>query len=115
MTGEKVNIDWKKARLIASRLASDHDGEVIAAARAMVRMAIAAGIRVEDLIAPHTERRDTAYPTRTTDTRQWDAAAAFTQASGFGDAFHILRRAHDIRVKQEQERRARAQRGGFGS
>ena len=44
-------IDAAKVRAIASRLASDHDGEVIAAARALVRIAAAAGKRVEDLVA----------------------------------------------------------------
>ena len=44
-------IDAVKVRAIASRLASDHDGEVVAAARALVRIAAAAGKRVEDLVA----------------------------------------------------------------
>ena len=42
-------IDAAKVRAIASRLTSDHDGEVVAAARALVRIAAAAGKRVEDL------------------------------------------------------------------
>ena len=44
-------IDAAKVKAIASRLASDHDGEVVAAARALIRIAAAAGKRVEDLFA----------------------------------------------------------------
>lgn len=44
-------IDAAKVMAIASRLASNHDGEVVAAARALVRIAAAAGKRVEDLLA----------------------------------------------------------------
>lgn len=85
-TATKKPVDATKARAIASRLASDHDGEVLNAAKALVRLAVAAGIRVEDLIAPAppmnrpTSSRSTAAE-QAAATRAREAAEAFRRAT----------------------------------
>lgn len=45
-----ASIDLTKASAIAAMLDSSHDGEVVNAARALVRLAKAAGLRVDALI-----------------------------------------------------------------
>lgn len=45
------HLELKRLRDIAARLDSDHDGEVVNAARALVRAAAASGLKVQELIA----------------------------------------------------------------
>lgn len=48
-------VDLAKARAIAAMLASNHDGEVVNAARRLVSLAKASGLSVQDLIGPVEE------------------------------------------------------------
>ena len=102
-------IDAAKVRAIASRLASDHDGEVVAAARALVRIAAAAGKRVEDLIAapvpdymnqPLGRGWPKTGPAMST-TEGAKAADAFMRAAGFADWFNDL----DGRLRRAQSKK----------
>lgn len=91
-------IDQNKLKAIAARLASDHDGEVVAAARALVRFAKAAGKRVEDLFQGTTTSagEDEGFAGIQ---EVWRRHAAAEQARAAGDAFRQaadrMRRAED--------------------
>ena len=89
-------IDAVKVRAIASRLASDHDGEVVAAARALVRIAAAAGKRVEDLFAaPVPDYMNQPMG------RGWPKTEHTSPASGFTSWFNEV----EVRFRREQSKK----------
>jgi hypothetical protein len=47
---DRPSIDLRRLRSLAAMLASEHDGEVVNAARALVRAAASAGLKVQELI-----------------------------------------------------------------
>lgn len=101
-------LDFTKARAIAAMLDSSHDGEALNAARALVRLAKAAGLRVDALIGganpqrPETVSDDLRTRSKENSKRAADAYAAFH--AGMATAYTVNRSEYDAAVARESAR-----------
>lgn len=97
-------LDLKRLRALAALLASEHDGEVVNAARALVRAAAASGLKVQEIISlpsmGHTgapaQRRHEAEQTFSDLMGAFHAAMAQGRAQGNAE--------YDAAVQRERQR-----------